>query len=273
MNFIIQYFVERNFSIINLKMRKLKKLIAFTYAELMVVMGVLGIVATQTMPILYNEFQRSLTMIRLQKEYAVCFTGIDAAINQNGSPDNWGLTDSGDATGLSNLNSVVSQYFRLNKNCNTAEGCFPDINYKNMKGVDNPDVLNEDTNYTKFKLMDGTSVAMSQLDSNCDLNWGDTDKLQHVCGEIFMDINGDSAPNTYGKDLFGFVLTKYGLVPLGTSEQTSGQSFSAACSQNSNANYKYENGLSCTAWILYNNNMDYLDCNGLNWKNKTSCKG
>lgn len=270
MNFIIQCFFNRKFLLFPLTNR-FKELMAFTYAELMIVMGVLGIVATHTLPVLYDDFQRSLTMVRLQKNYAVFYTGIDTAIKENGSPDNWGLTD--DAAGLSNLNSVVSQYFRLNKNCDTAEGCFPDANYKNMKGVDNPDAINEDTDYTKFRLVDGTSIALSQLDENCDLNWGDTEKLQHVCGEIFIDINGDSAPNTYGKDLFGFVLTKYGLVPLGTSEQTSGQSFTAACSQNSNANFKYENGLSCTAWILYNKNMDYLDCNGLNWKNKTTCNG
>lgn len=291
MNFIIQCFVNRKSRILAylysfevsyfdfaerikylLKM-KLKELIALSYAEIMITMGILGIVATHILPVVYSEFQRSLTMIKLQKEYAVFFTGIDSAIKENGSPDNWGLIGAGDATGLSNLNVVVSQYFRLNKNCNAAEGCFPDTNYKNMKGIDNPVVLNDDTGYTKFRLADGTSVALTQLDETCNLDWGDTEKLQHVCGEILLDINGNSGPNTYGKDLFGFILTKYGLVPMGTSEQTSGQSFNAACSQNSNANFKYENGLSCTAWILYNNNMDYLDCNGLNWKNKTSCKG
>lgn len=272
MNFIIQYFANRNFSLINSPKNKLKELMAFSYAEIMITMGVIGIIATHTLPVIYDDFQKSLTMIKLQKNYAVVFTGIDTAIKENGSPDNWGLGAPGDATGLSNFNSVVSQYFRLNENCNTDAGCFPDTNYKNMKGVANPNELDQDTNFTKFRLMDGTSIALATLDETCNLDWGNTEKLQHVCGEIYIDINGDSSPNTYGKDLFGFILTKYGIVPMGTVEQTSGQSFSAACSQNSNANFKYENGLSCTAWIMYRSNMDYLDCNGLNWKNKPSCK-
>lgn len=291
MNFIIQYFVDRKLAILSnlpsfrvlfsdfvgkikdLSKMKVKELFAFTYAELMIVMGVLGIVATHTIPMLYADYERNLTLVKLQRAYAIFSGGINLAINENGSPDVWGLVGPADATGLSNINKVLSQYFKVNQNCNLSAGCFPDTNYKNMKGVDGSDVLDQDADYTKLRLADGTSVAVTQLNNDCSLNWGNG-QLANVCGLVLMDINGGQSPNTFGQDLFGFALTKTGLVPLGSQMQTNGYPFSGFCSQNSNANFKYENGMSCTAWALYNNNMDYLDCKGLNWNNgKTSCNG
>lgn len=272
MNFIIQYFVDRKFLLFPFK-KRFKELMAFTYAELMVVMGVLGIIATHTLPVLYADYERNLILIKLQRAYAVSSNGINSAIIENGSPDTWGLVGAADATGLSNINTVLSQYFNVNQNCNMSAGCFPDINYKNLKGVESSDVLNQNDDYTKLRLADGTSVAVTQLNDDCSLDWG-SGQLANVCGLVLMDINGEKSPNTYGEDLFGFALTKTGLVPLGTQMQTNGYPFSGFCSQNSNANFKYQNGMSCTAWALYNNNMDYLDCKGLNWTNgKRTCSG
>ena len=32
------------------------------------------------------------------------------------------------------------------------------------------------------------------------------------------------------------------------------------------------NGYTCAAWIIYNENMDYLHCNDLSWDGKKRCK-
>lgn len=286
MNFIIQFFINCKFFILRVlknsdfskirfdfQMLKLRNLVAFSYSEVIIVVGVLGIVAVRTIPIIYTDCERNLALVQLEKEYAVLSSGFNSAIKENGSPDNWGLVGAGDATGLFNINLVLSQYFKTSQNCNTESGCFSDGTYKNMKGADSPNVLDQDTNYTKFRLSDGTSVAVTQLNDDCSLDWGEQ-QLNNVCGMVLVDINGEKSPNTYGEDLFGFALTQQGIFPLGSLMQTNGYPFSAFCSQNSNANFKYENGLSCTAWALYNKNMDYLDCKGLNWSSgKTTCKG
>lgn len=245
---------------------------AITQAEIIIVLGVLGLVAESTIPSLYTDYQRNYTIIALQRDYAVYSSGITQAINENGTPDTWGINGAGN-TGLSDINQVISKYFKITKNCDTGPGCFPDINYKNLKGINNQTILNQDPQYTKFRLVDGTSVAINQMDPGCKLNWGDTQQLQNVCGLFVFDVNGEKTPNTYGIDFFGFALTKYGLVPLGTQMQSNAYPFSGFCNTNSNANFKYENGLSCTAWAMYNRNMDYLDCKGLNWNGKTTCKG
>lgn len=243
----------------------------FSQAEIIIAIGIAGIVAMNTLPGFITQQQRNSIIIQLQRDYAIYSSGFEQAISENGSPDNWDTDGSGGTTDLSDINGIVSKYFKVTKNCGTGPGCFPDIYYNNLKGVENRTNLNQDPLYTKFKLVDGTSVAINQFSPDCSLDWGDSLQLKNVCGMIVMDVNGDKSPNTYGMDFFGFAYTKYGLVALGSQMQNN-YPFSGFCSLNSNANFKYENGLSCTAWAMYNKNMDYLDCKGLNWKGKTTCK-
>ena len=38
------------------------------------------------------------------------------------------------------------------------------------------------------------------------------------------------------------------------------------------AKNEYANGNGCTAWVIINENMDYLHCSDLSWTGKHSCK-
>ena len=241
---------------------------AFNPAEMTIALGILGIVAMHTLPGFIENNEKKSLMIKLQRDYSVYTNGVNQAISENGSPDMWSKTDQ--PISLTDINDVLSGYFKVIKNCENLSGCFPDFKYKNLKGIYNETVLNSDDSYTKFKLIDGTSIAINLWSNQCDLDWGDGYQLNNVCGTLVMDLNGEKRPNTYGIDFFGFAFTRYGLVPLGSQNQ-SAFPLSAFCSTTSNANFKYENGLSCTAWVLYNKNMDYLDCKGLNWGTKTTC--
>lgn len=241
-----------------------------TQAEIIITLGTLGIIAMNTLPGFVTDQQRNCIIMQLKRDYAVYSSGMSQAINENGTPDSWGTNGS---TGLADINNVLSRYFKVIKDCDTDAGCFPNVNYTNLKGNADNMQIDQDPQYTKFRLIDGEAMAINLSSSNCTDNWGDTLQLQNVCGTLLIDVNGDKNPNAYGKDLFGFAITKYGLIPLGSAAQNNAYPFSAFCSTTSNANFKYENGLSCTAWAMTNQNMDYLDCKGLNWQNgKTTCK-
>lgn len=243
---------------------------AITQAEIIITLGTLGIIAMNTLPGFITDQQRNCIIMQLKRDYAVYSSGMSEAIYDNGTPDNWGTNG---PTGLADINNVLSRYFKAIKDCDTDAGCFPNVNYTNLKGNADNMQIDQDPQYTKFRLIDGESMAINLSSSDCSDNWGDTLQLQNVCGTLLLDVNGEKYPNTYGKDLFGFAITKYGLIPLGSQAQTKAYPFSAFCSTTSNANFKYENGLSCTAWAMSNQNMDYLDCKGLNWENgKTTCK-
>ncbi len=52
---------------------------------------------------------------------------------------------------------------------------------------------------------------------------------------------------------------------MGTGQQTIGFTFEDYCNKR---NQVHLNGYGCTAWVIYNENMDYLHCNDLNWDGK-----
>lgn len=245
---------------------------AFTPPEMLMMLAITGSVAVLTIPEFVENQAELSTIVTLKQDFAVFSNGYNLAVQQAGTPDNWNLVGEGEPTGLASINNVISSCFKVSKNCGTGPGCFPTSAYKNLKGVETPISMDADTTYTKMQLINGTSIAIKQLNSGCNDKWGDSLALQNVCGVILLDTNGTKYPNTYGKDVFGFAFTKYGLVPMGTPMQSNAYPFNGFCNINSNANFKYENGLSCTAWAMYKQNFEYLDCPGLNWDNKTQCK-
>ena len=85
--------------------------------------------------------------------------------------------------------------------------------------------------------------------------------LSQTYAIIYADINGTKKPNTYGRDLFAFYLTQNNITPLGTKDETVWP-FNKCSSS----------GVSCTAWVVFNENTDYLHCNDLSWSGKRTCK-
>lgn len=79
-----------------------------------------------------------------------------------------------------------------------------------------------------------------------------------------------------GKDMFYFKLVPdNGMLPNGlpytNSKYLTGnpQNFTGQCNLSKNGG---TNGRECTAWVIYNGNMDYLHCNDLSWDGKHKCK-
>jgi hypothetical protein len=66
-------------------------------------------------------------------------------------------------------------------------------------------------------------------------------------------INGSKAPNKNGQDVFYFIVSKDRIIPCGTKDETT-RGFDNDCKLKSGGE------LGCTAWVIYNENMDYLHC-------------
>jgi prepilin-type N-terminal cleavage/methylation domain-containing protein len=247
---------------------------AFTLAEVLITLGIIGIIAELTIPTLIQNVQDKAAVASLKKAYSELSQAFTSAINDNGTPDNWGLVPFSNPTGLANLNTIMSKYLKYTKNCGTGTGCFPNVAYKDLNN--RTDIITENyegsTGMTKFALADGTSLAMYTWDSSCNWGWGNAQTLQNICGEINIDINGFKGPNKYGVDLFAFMFGKNGVVAEGGPSQTS-YPFSDFCnlSKTSVAN-SMANGNSCAAWVIYNNNMDYIHCTNLSWSGNHSCQ-
>ena len=240
---------------------------AFTLVEVLIVVGIIGIIAQMTIPQLVADFQVESTVATLKKAYSTLLQAYTTAIQENGTPDNWDLIDIGDETGLENLNKIMTKHLKVQKNCHTGAGCFA-TKYKDL--IKATELYMDAALYTKIVLDDGTSVGFRQWDATCMNNVSD---VKNICGVMAVDTNGFKKPNQIGVDEFHFFFTKNTILPTGTGmvAETHLYSFINSCNITKPANAGWLNGSSCTAWVIYNENMDYLKCSDLSWDGKKKC--
>jgi hypothetical protein len=104
--------------------------------------------------------------------------------------------------------------------------------------------------------------------ADCSANLG---FITETCAFISVDTNGNSQPNTLGRDLFVFYLTKKNIIPMGLPGDTL-FGFENYCKDKDKITPSgFPNGNGCTAWVLHNENLDYLNCKDLDWNTKTKC--
>lgn len=210
-----------------------------------------------TIPTLISRTQEKVAVARLKKTYSALESAFRLAVAENGTPDNWNMDDSN-----SNMTDILIRYMKIIKNCQRESACLPQSQYRYIDG--SPYNANYSQDYTKFQLADGSIILGLVISSECTSITGFTKILSSVCGHLYVDINGYQKPNQWGVDYFMFYLTKYGIMPVGTEDDKSWMANTYCLNKTT--------GVACTAWVLYNENMDYLHCSDLSWGGKTKCK-
>lgn len=242
---------------------KSQKQEAFTLAEVLITLGIIGIVAAMTLPALMEKQNEKARVTQLKKTYSILQQAHLRAIEVSGEPDGWGTysNSNGNSSGATNILNVYKKHLKIIKNCGTGQGCF-----KAGMRLDNR------TDMTKIILADGTNMAFSSVNESCDLAVGDLNPgLFKVCGWITVDLNGTKKPNIFGEDTFEFYITKFGIVPYGTRGDGT-HPFARECLMDYSATILNGDKHGCTGWVLQNNNQDYLHCAGLALWGKKECK-
>lgn len=225
----------------------------FTLAEVLITLGIIGVVAAMTMPSLVGHYREKQTIVALKKFYSVLEQAI--RLNQIENPEDY----SGE--------NIVSM-FKIVKLCQPGDKSCAPMQYKQLSGRNELawGKLDAFSNNVHYALLVDGGIIRYASNNNCQTIRGTSEVLKNCCGEFSIDINGNKLPNQMGRDVFFFNITKYGVIPFGTEDETV-YSFSKACKDKN-----FADGKSCAAWLLINENMDYLHCNDLDWSSKTSCK-
>ncbi len=256
-------------------MIKNNKNFAFTLAEVLITLAIIGIVAAITIPSLVQKYQEKARVTALKKFYATITQAVQMAIIEHGTPDMWGISREHPEVMLTTIFPYIKHAKYCNdgnSKCHTADklymrnGDLANVGNGSSSGVFNG---GEGSGRAGMQLADGMIVgifANMTAQGACSISLG-TGNLTNICGEYIVDINGSSKPNTYGKDLFIFNLTKSGtVVPVGARNYTStGYNFENSCL--SDTGY----GWGCAAWVIENENMDYWHCDDLSWDGKHKC--
>ena len=212
--------------------------IAFTLAEVLITLGIIGIVAAMTLPSLVNKVQNKELEVGLKKAYAV----IQSAFNQM-------TYDEGQTVNVSNYPSYsflpkFKKYFKVVKDCGTnlCERSFPDANGNlgasdNYKTYNNKVAGNTYLDDGQVFIVDGMFLMVENMRNGPFLF-------------ITVDVNGyNKKPNRWGHDLFTFQVMPNGkLLPMGADGTQFGSEYCTETSPNA------LNGIGCTYKALTDKN-------------------
>lgn len=228
---------------------------AFTLAEVLITLGIIGVVAAMTMPSLIQNYQEKATVTKLKKCYSLVSQAYVSILNDEGGSD---TLQAGDDL---EMMEKFGKYLKYQKTCGRNKGCFPNVTYKSVTGNGYSKWEDYTTDRSRAILTDGTLIMF-----NKSALWRGNEG-NYLYAQIYVDINGFKGPNQLGRDFFYFYINPEKIVPGGAKaleEKNEGQKFTKNCIQ--------QNGYACAAWVIYNENMDYLHCKDLSWDGKHSCK-
>jgi prepilin-type N-terminal cleavage/methylation domain-containing protein len=187
----------------------LKKLKAFTLAEILLVISIIGIIAAMTIPSLINDTNKTELVVALKKADYVLNQAYIKLVVENGSIEN-ALTN---VSSHSDLANVFIPQLNVSKVCMDPSagdtGCWPNQVYTSIKSGSNFNNFNT-LSYSSITTADGITYGF-KLDSNtCS-----TGTIKS-CGTVYIDVNGpNKGPTSLGRDLFILLITKDGIKPRG----------------------------------------------------------
>ena len=152
----------------------------FTLAEVLITLGVIGVVAAITMPTLVQNYKKKEASTRAKQAYTQILQAIQRSEVDNGEFASWDMVMSNNAKENTELvfNKYFAPYFKGLKLC--------DIEDQSLCGAG----ISSGSDVRYF-FPNGTSVAF--------LIKADTGKLY-----VMIDINGPKKPNYQGRDKFYF---------------------------------------------------------------------
>lgn len=220
----------------------MRKTLAFTLAETLIVMGIIGVVAALTLPNLNSSTGDKEKVAKVKKIYSNLNDAFGRATAVYGAYDDWFVNDSTNDAKVKRIAERMTEFMKISKDCQSGSGCV-----SLSPGSIGIGLIMYNNKYS-YILSDGTGLVFYYSGvGNINDNVG-----------IDVDIDGvNKGQNKRGLDIFGFIAGKDGVEPQGV------------LGKDDNPLSFFAEGW--TKWVVEIGNMDYLkaDKNG-KCKNNTS---
>ncbi len=177
--------------------KRLRKNSAFTLAEVLITLGIIGIVAAMVIPSLISSYQKHVTVTRLKQTYAQLAQAIKLSEGENGDVSGWNMgTSTSTVTEESEtfVKTYIMPYMKYLHVCDGSKSHCSSIPKKNLQNT--PDINNQ--KLYGVILTNGIELKFDPRDS-------------HV--HVLVDINGPATPNIRGKDVFSLAIKKDVIIP------------------------------------------------------------
>ncbi|MBQ8459430.1 type II secretion system protein [bacterium] len=189
-----------------------------TLAEVLITIGIIGVVAAMTIPTLIQKNQKRIIEANMKENYSI----IQQVIRQNEANDIDIVSEfkDGDIQFLKTwFETYFEPYMKYNRVCYDTEGCWQN------KGPTK--ILTGGTVYAnRDNIGIGSQIITVKLNngSNLVFNICGSSSMRNYCGmsttgsglSLYIDANGDSPPNVIGKDIYVLCYSSaHGLIPAG----------------------------------------------------------
>lgn len=178
---------------------------AFTLAEVLVTLGIIGVISAMTLPTLVKNHQRQVYVTQLHKVVNEVSQALELYKNDNNAV---GLLETPLRNNPAGLRDFVLRYFKVAKDCGTKYApCYADT-IKELDGSQEYMVKNNQCNIV-FTLASGAAICMDVAQNQDGYSYEDEDgNIVNVAGVnakdvLYMevDINGPKGPNLIGRDI------------------------------------------------------------------------
>lgn len=176
---------------------------AFTLAEVLITLGIIGVVAALTMPAIIISYQKKQTSAQLKKAYSTFAQVLVQAQYEFGDASSWVLTEPSSSyqDNLKYFEKYWKPYLKIIKVCTTMNECGYDITgYASVANKNHHVYYGQADNVPGFIYGDGTYAYIRPYHYSSTVD--NPLKLQLLS----IDLNGSKKPNTIGKDVFQFVI-------------------------------------------------------------------
>lgn len=229
---------------------------SFTLAEVLITLGIIGVIASITIPILVNNIRDQQLKTAMKENYSILSQAFKQMASDNGEDISSFMINH--SMGVNN----ITPYLKVTSSCQNGTGC-PDslkINWVLLNGSPQAynwypttytNGINTNVSISTIGLANGAVFSMSFINPNL-FNYTQSCFTSVPGGgwntdfgsktiHIFLDVNGQKGPNQFGRDVYIFYVTPAGrVIPAGGACSTD---FSASDCTNGY-------GFSCTAVYL-----------------------
>ncbi len=194
---------------VNMSPTKVK--FGFTLAEVLITLGIIGVVAAMTIPTLIANYQKKQTCTKLQRAISVLNQAYKLSYDENGD------LNAAEQTALG-ANAYFKKYWepyiKVNQFCETATQCGYTSN--SPMYMINGNVTDwwwgSSSTRTLFSTMDGFVYFIISS------YWLTIEQKQVSNSVVYVDLNGGEKPNRLGRDIFALTIIPdgKGVQPYGT---------------------------------------------------------
>ncbi len=202
-----------------------KNKVAFTLAEVLITLGIIGVVAAITLPTLIANYKNKVLLNQAKNSYSIISNAMMQAKSQNGYDSYGDIFSKNKST--DDIIQELSGSLKTTKICKRGQlGCWNWKTKENKKKYYNgKTVYNNYNGSSSAVLSDGSVITLSNFNINGDCHWSNSGIVRDEkgnlkkdengnfvtynfsddrCGQIIIDTNGAKGPNQLGADTWDF---------------------------------------------------------------------